>query len=89
MKFKVALGKQTARALKKGVATQAELAELLKKFILKMDGKDININVEKMKGQWKGYYRIRAGNLRAIVRADFPSKTIEVIRIGPRGDVYK
>jgi len=62
---------------------------LLEKFVLKMDGGDVRINVIKLKGGWKEHYRIRMGNLRIIVRPDFINKVIEVKRIGAGGDVYK
>ncbi|MDR4499557.1 MAG: type II toxin-antitoxin system RelE/ParE family toxin [Candidatus Scalindua sp.] len=42
-----------------------------------------------MLGEWKGYYRIRIGNVRLIFWVDLNKKIIYVDHIGPRGDVYK
>ena len=42
-----------------------------------------------MLGEWKGYYRIRIGNVRLIFWVDQVKKIIYVDHIGPRGDVYK
>ncbi len=42
-----------------------------------------------MTGQWKGYSRIRIGDLRVIFEIDEPAKTIFVDYLGPRGEIYK
>ncbi|MCD6381387.1 MAG: hypothetical protein J7L43_00200 [Candidatus Aenigmarchaeota archaeon] len=89
MNFKIALSKGAAKALKKGVISRDKLTDLLEEFVLKMDGSDVQVDVIKLKGYWKGHYRIRTGNLRIIVKPDFLNKVIEVKRVGPRGDVYK
>jgi mRNA interferase RelE/StbE len=47
------------------------------------------LNIKKMKGDWKGYYRLRVGKNRVIFTVDFDSKDITIYAIGARGDVYK
>jgi mRNA interferase RelE/StbE len=42
-----------------------------------------------MTGQWKGYSRIRIGELRVIFEIDELTKTIYVDYLGPRGEIYK
>ena len=43
-----------------------------------------------MKGnEWKGYYRIRSGDLRIIYFYDKETEVIYVDYIGPRGGIYK
>jgi mRNA interferase RelE/StbE len=42
-----------------------------------------------MKGEWKGFYRLRVGENRVIFTVDFNSKDITVCAIGARGDIYK
>ena len=42
-----------------------------------------------MKGDWKGYYRLRVGKNRIIFTVDFNSRDIIVYAIGSRGDIYK
>ncbi len=46
-------------------------------------------DVKPMLGEWKGYYRIKTGNIRLIFWVDQVKKIVYVDHIGPRGDVYK
>ena len=48
-----------------------------------------NINIRKMKGKWKKYYRIRQGDLRIIIKFEVEHRTVLIYRIGWRGNVYK
>lgn len=54
-----------------------------------LHGKDENIDVKKMKGDWKGYHRIRIGKTRIILKTDFEKKIIIIDRIDFRGNIYK
>ena len=45
--------------------------------------------VKHMAGEWAGYHRIRAGNLRIVFWFDETEDVVYVDHIGPRGDVYK
>jgi mRNA interferase RelE/StbE len=47
------------------------------------------LDIKKMKGEWKGFYRLRVGKNRVIFTVDFNSKDITVYAIGARGDIYK
>lgn len=42
-----------------------------------------------MKGDWKGYYRLRVGKNRVIFTVDLDSRDIVIYAIGARGDIYK
>lgn len=52
-------------------------------------------NVQPMGGDWSGCHRLRVGSYRAILRAippelpEAPEGTLEVLLVGPRGDIYK
>jgi mRNA interferase RelE/StbE len=46
-------------------------------------------DVKPMLGEWKGYYRIKTGNIRLIFWVDQVKEIVYVDHIGPRGDVYK
>lgn len=45
--------------------------------------------VKPMLGEWKGFYRLRHGDLRAIYTFDPAHDTVVIAHLGPRGDVYK
>lgn len=52
-------------------------------------------NVRPMSGDWVGCQRLRVGSYRVIFRVvppelpEAPEGTLDVLLIGPRGDVYK
>jgi mRNA interferase RelE/StbE len=66
-----------------------EVREELKKFLIKMKGGNVNIDLKKLVGHWEGYYRLRKGKLRIIFEVNKNERVIFVERIDFRGDVYK
>lgn len=68
---------------------RTEVREELKKFLMKMKGEDVNIDLKKLSGEWEGYYRLRKGKLRIIFEPNKTDKVLFVERIDFRGDVYK
>jgi mRNA interferase RelE/StbE len=48
-----------------------------------------NSNTKKMKGKEGIYYRMRVGNYRVIYEIKNNELIIFVVRLGPRGDIYK
>ncbi|MEK6599727.1 MAG: hypothetical protein AABY52_05245 [Deltaproteobacteria bacterium] len=66
-----------------------KVKESIKNFILRITGSNINIDVKKLNGEWSGYYRIRKGKVRIIVKTDIESGTIFVDIVDFRGNVYK
>jgi len=61
----------------------------LKKAIRKLEGKEEKVDLSKMKGKWKDYFRLRLGRMRVILKINFERTEIWVDRIDFRGDVYK
>jgi mRNA-degrading endonuclease RelE of RelBE toxin-antitoxin system len=61
----------------------------IKDFLLKITGSNINIDIKKLKGAWAGYYRIRKGNIRIVIKPDSESRTIFVDVVDFRGSVYR
>ena len=59
------------------------------KVVEKLKGKNVNIDLKKMRGEWKGFYRLRLGKKRIIFQINFNVKEIFIDRIDFRGDVYK
>ena len=47
------------------------------------------LDIKKMKGDWKGFYRLRIGKNRVIFTVDFDSRDVIIYVIGARGDIYK
>jgi mRNA interferase RelE/StbE len=45
--------------------------------------------VKPMHGEWKGFFRLRHGDLRVIYTVDKEKDLLVVAHIGPRGDVYR
>ena len=68
---------------------QAEVKKQIEGFLRKLRGELVNIDVKKLKGEWKGYFRIRKGRLRIIFSIDTSSRSLYVERIDFRGDAYK
>ena len=66
-----------------------EVREELKKFLIKTKGENVNIDLRKLSGKWKGYYRLRKGKLRIIFEVSKSAGVLFVEKIDFRGDVYK
>jgi mRNA-degrading endonuclease RelE of RelBE toxin-antitoxin system len=71
--------------------TNKETRELIIKAISKLTGKDENIDIVKMKGEFEGYFRIRKNDLRIIfsIYEDENTIVVTVANIDFRGNVYK
>jgi len=69
-----------------GFCTDDEYKNLLKQL---GDGTSGDSDIKSMFGEWKGYYRLRTGNLRIIFWFDKAEDIVYVDYIGPRGDAYK
>lgn len=57
--------------------------------IKKFSGEIVNVNIKKLKGAWRGFYRIRRGDLRIIASFDFDRCRALVEQIDWRGNAYK
>ena len=66
-----------------------KVRESIKNFIHKITGLNINVDVKKLKGEWAGYYRIRKGKIRIILKPSIESQSIFVDVVDFRGNVYK
>jgi len=61
----------------------------LKKFLLRLKGIDVNIDLKKLVGDWAGYYRLRKGDIRIIFAINKQEKALYVEKVDLRGKVYK
>ncbi|MFH0812298.1 MAG: hypothetical protein V2A69_05605, partial [Pseudomonadota bacterium] len=68
---------------------RGEVREELTKFLMKMKGENVNLDLKKLSGEWEGYYRLKKGRIRIIFEPNRIEKVLFVDRIDFRGDVYK
>ena len=68
---------------------ESDVKRQIEGFLRKLHGESVNIDVKKLKGQWKHYFRIRKGKLRIIFFIDTANRSLYVERIDFRGAAYK
>ncbi|MGA7877953.1 MAG: hypothetical protein WCA08_20010 [Desulfoferrobacter sp.] len=66
-----------------------QVREQIALFLKKMRGQAVNLDAKKLKGKWKGYFRIRKGRLRIIFSVQFDLRVIYIERVDFRGQAYK
>ena len=65
------------------------ITETILKTLKFLAGENLNIDIKKLKGEWRGFYRIRQGKLRIILSINFEKQEVVVKRIDFRGSIYK
>jgi len=88
MKWRIEYSRHAERFINKH-NVRDEVREELKKVLLKIKGENVNIDIKKLSGEWKGYLRVRKGKLRIIFELVKRENIIFVERIDNRGEVYK
>ncbi len=88
MKWRIGYSRDAEKFIEKQ-NIRTEVREELKKFLMKMKGENVSIDLKKLSGEWEGYYRLRKGKLRIIFEPSKTDKVLFVERIDFRGDVYK
>ncbi|MBI4006046.1 MAG: type II toxin-antitoxin system RelE/ParE family toxin [Gammaproteobacteria bacterium] len=83
--YKVVYRKQVARMLAK--MPKATARRFLTAFDALATGQSSGLDVKKLMG--RAGYRLRIGEWRALYRMEKDQLIIEVVKIGPRGDIYK
>ncbi|MBF0100222.1 MAG: hypothetical protein HQK77_04870 [Desulfobacterales bacterium] len=90
MKWKVQYTKQSLKFFKKSSISIESIDHLIQEAIKSViHHENTNINIVKMKGEWKNFYRIRNDGLRIILKFKHEEHIVLIHRIGWRGDVYK
>jgi len=87
MSYSVIVHKRVVRYLQRLSAIQKERIKQSLKIL--EDGINTRKDIKQMVGDWKGYYRMRVGDIRIIFWIDQELKTIYIDHIGSRGDIYK
>lgn len=62
-----------------------ELLEALERGILPYR----RLDLRKLRGEWRGFLRMRVSDIRIILKTDFNTKTIYIYHIHCRGKAYK
>lgn len=88
MKWKIKVSKSANKFIDKNSISDGDLFSLIQKTIRYLKGEDINVDINKLTGEWKGFFRIRAGKLRVIVEIDFDNLEVFIEEIDWRGNVY-
>jgi len=88
MKWKISYSKEAEKFINEQ-DIKAKVRNALKKFLQRLKGKHVNIDIRKLVGNWEGYYRIRVGKIRIIFAISKESKVIFVEKVDHRGGVYK
>jgi mRNA interferase RelE/StbE len=83
--YQVKLSKQAVKMIKK---LNEPVLSKVKSKLKSLENWPIKADVKAMKGNYKGYYRLRIGNIRVIFYPDPKSKVIYIDAIGFRGDMY-
>ena len=74
----------------KGNISKGEASGLIVKAVRKLAGQNENVDVKQLKGEYKGYLRIRKGDLRVIfkIAEDENLIIVTVSNIDFRGSIY-
>ena len=89
MSWRVDLSRDAEKFLGKNKLTVSEVREIVVKAIRYFQGEDSNINIKKLKGEWRGFYRVRTGRIRIIAEFDFENSVVFIEEIDWRGNAYK
>jgi mRNA interferase RelE/StbE len=89
MKWRIKFSHSAEKFIDKNQITYKEILGVIKKALRYFAGEQININIGKLKGEWKGFYRIRMGRLRVIAEFNFEIAVVFIEEIDWRGNVYK
>ena len=88
MKWEIGFSREAEKFLKRENIRSEAVAEITK-FLKRMKGEPLSVDVKKLKGDWQGFYSIRKGKLRIIFELNFEGHLIYVARVDHRGGVYK
>jgi mRNA interferase RelE/StbE len=89
MTWRIDLSKNAEKFLSKNELTIDEVRELVGRAMRYFRGEDINIDIKKLKGSWKGFYRVRTGRIRIIAEFNFENSAVFIEEIDWRGNAYK
>ena len=65
-----------------------EVLILIKLAIRKLQAEEVSLDIKKLKGEWKGFYRVRKGKYRIIASFDFDIPGVFIEAVDWRGNIY-
>ncbi len=89
MKWRLDISREAEKFLDRNEVTLHEVKRVIGKAIRYFQREDTNIDIKKLKGEWRGFYRIRSGKMRIIAGFNFEDSVVFVERIDWRGNAYK
>ena len=88
MNWQIDFSKESLKFMKNNNIDETNIISCVIKTIRRLKGESVNIDIKKMKGEWKDFYRIRLGKTRVLASLDFDNKKVYIDRIDFRGNVY-
>lgn len=88
MSWRIFLSSKAEKFLSKNQLTLDEVSALTAKAVRYLQGGKENVDIKRLHGSWKGFYRIRSGRVRIIVRFDFENLGVFIEEIDWRGNIY-
>lgn len=89
MNFSIELSASSLKFLKENNLGEDFVIDKLKLAVRKFRGEDVNVDIKKLKGAWEGFYRIRVGKVRIIIKFQFEQNRAYIEEVDWRGNVYK
>jgi len=89
MRWVVGFTRDAEKFLGRNHMERERVLDLIGLAIRKFSGEVANVNIKKLKGAWRGYYRIKRGDLRIIASFDFERAHALIEHIDWRGSAYK
>lgn len=88
MKWHIELAKHANTFIVVNHISKEHIFSIVTDAIKNFQGEVILIDIKKMKGEWKGFYRIRKGKWRVIAEFDFDNNSVFIENIDWRGNIY-
>ncbi|MFH0828119.1 MAG: hypothetical protein V1919_03015 [Candidatus Omnitrophota bacterium] len=83
--YEIILRRAPERYLEKGTP---KTKRLFKEYFIKLEANPYSIAIP-LQGTLKGTHKVSVGNKRMIVLINKIEKMVNILAIGPRGDIYK
>jgi mRNA interferase RelE/StbE len=93
MEWKIRIHRKALKFLEELPGYKRSLIEERLRELLEALGRGIlpyrRLDIRKLRGEWKGFLRMRVGDIRIIFKIDFDTKIIYIYHIHYRGKAYK